>query len=494
MVRFRFGLKTEEGIDIENKVNDLMKDLPQLIVALDSLDDSANYIHIADANYATTYYCPCCKGVVKPRACKKDVDYQVQPHFYHENGGCSEESFVHYICKTWLFEKGSKFKIKKDNYTVRNIETEKTFHTKFGDYRPDIVVETEEGKKFFFEIKYFSKKNEHYIPKWDELETDVVEVDAREFINQKHSNNVPEFKLIYSDGECFIKKYSNADYEDTIAKRKLEWKRQDKLNYKIQWEKLDWFWNVMQKYKNGEVSEEIVFECFKYLDIFDKEICYDLLKRQSCIRSLNSEFRDIINKESVEYWNGHASKMIQNKIYFSDICSIKPRNSIFIYYHYTDINGYEQSNSIRRDNREWIVRPSKLLKIIDEIKNDISLRNEFIINQKYFDELATKAMSDILKLFSFNGCIWYLITKRSDYLEIGIKNAYSAFHSANVRITYNDFIGSNFNFTYENVYKVLIKKITYEMNNIYNYVAKNDGYDSEYRHLFVSKIETKEEM
>ena len=40
------------------------KDLPQLIVGLDSLDDSANYIHIEDVKENINYYCPCCKGLI----------------------------------------------------------------------------------------------------------------------------------------------------------------------------------------------------------------------------------------------------------------------------------------------------------------------------------------------------------------------------------------------------------------------------------------------
>ena len=43
-------------------------DLPQLIVALDSPNEDANYIHIRDAKENTDYYCPCCKGLIKPRA------------------------------------------------------------------------------------------------------------------------------------------------------------------------------------------------------------------------------------------------------------------------------------------------------------------------------------------------------------------------------------------------------------------------------------------
>lgn len=265
-----------------------------MIVGLDSLDDSANYVHIADVKGNIDYYCPCCKGLIKPRAYKKNNDYQVQPHFYHESGGCSEESFVHYICKTWLFEKGCKFKVNNIVYTVLSIETEKTLHTSFGDYRPDIIVNTESGKTFFFEIKYANRKTELYAPKWDELGNDVVEVDAREFINNKHNCSIPEFKLIYCDGECFIKSYSRTDYENTIAKRKLEWKRQDKLNYKIQWERLDWFWQSLFNYKNKTQDINNVIRCFKTLDFTDMDFVISLVKKMSC-QDLYQELIPVIN-------------------------------------------------------------------------------------------------------------------------------------------------------------------------------------------------------
>ena len=271
------------------------KELPQLIVGLDSLDESANYIHIADVKESTNYYCPCCKGLIKPRAYKKDVEYQIQPHFYHETGGCSEESYIHYICKNWLFEKGCKFFVNKTQYEVETIEIEKTLHTSFGDYRPDIIVTTTIDKVFYFEIKTTNRKTELYAPKWDELGNDVVEVDTRYFINQKYKNNIPEFNLIYSNGECFIKSYSRTDYEDTIAKRKLEWKRQDKLNYKIQWERLDWFWIEMQGYANREKTGEDVLKSFDKLDYSDKLWCYYTIRKKSCV-NLRELFKNNINQ------------------------------------------------------------------------------------------------------------------------------------------------------------------------------------------------------
>ncbi len=273
------------------------KDLPQLIVGLDSLGDTANYIHIMDAKEDTSYYCPCCKGLIKPRAYKKEIDYEKQAHFYHdkENNHCNDETFVHYICKNWLFEAGCKFIVNNIEYETDTIEIEKTLHTSFGDYRPDIIVTTTTGKIFYFEIKTTSRKNELYAPTWDELGNDVVEVNTREFINQKYKNNIPDFSLIYSNGECFIKSYTKTNYETVIAKRKLEWKRQDKLNYKIQWEKLDWFWRALVDYHENKISEIQVLEYFNTLEHEDKIWCYFATRKKSCVQ-LSELFKDNINQ------------------------------------------------------------------------------------------------------------------------------------------------------------------------------------------------------
>ena len=313
----------------------ISKDLPQLIVGLDSLDDAANYIHIDDAKEGYTYYCPCCRGIIKPRAYKKEVNYRVQPHFYHESGGCSEESYVHYICKNWLFNHGCKFIVNDTQYEVDKIDVEKTLHTSFGDYRPDIIVTTTIGKVFYFEIKVSNRKSELYAPKWDELGNDVVEVDIKYFINQKYANDIPVFDLIYSDGECFINTYSNKKYEK-ISKRKLEWKRQDKLNYKIQWERLDWFWFALSEYIAGNGTEQDVIAKFTDLDYQDKIWCFYEIKNKSCV-NLKDEFREIIN----QYFFDEVKK-IEDKY---DIGIFDLQASLYVYefdciklYKYLDYN------------------------------------------------------------------------------------------------------------------------------------------------------------
>jgi len=472
-------------------------DLPQLIVALDNKDDTANYVHINDVRDDLIYYCPCCKGVVKPRAYKKENDYQVQPHFYHESGGCSEESFVHYICKTWLFENGSVFIVDGDTFTVSDIETEKTLHTSFGDYRPDVIVETKEGKAFFFEIAYSSKKSVHYIPVWDELDNDVIEINAREFINQKHNNDIPEFKVIYSDGECYIKSYTKNDYDDTIGKRKLEWKRQDKLNYKIQWEKLDWFWNEMQQYKLGNKTINDVFEYFKCLDISDKEVCFDLLKRQQCIKKENQNFRDIINNECKCFWRTKAEKLIGNNMSFNIwYRHINPRKNITVFGEYKNVFGDKTIYKVQSfENREWIIRYSLLNKIIDSVRTKIDINNKVELIKSEYENVINDVMNEITSKFRINGCIWYIEKQDKYNFKLGIKNEYSAYHHSYIYLVSSEDDNwwlkhySDGELNYANIYKTCRSKIEREMRRIHDYVSNKDGIGADYRHMFTNSSE-----
>lgn len=365
---------------------DITKDLPQLIVALDSTNEDANYIHIDDAKENAIYYCPCCKGIVKPRAYKKDIDYQVQSHFYHESGGCNEEIFVHYICKTWLFENGCKFIVNAIEYVVDSIKTETTLHTSFGDYRPDIIVETTVGKIFYFEIKVSNKKTDHYIPKWDELGNDVVEVDARYFINQKYKNNIPVFDLIYSDGECFIKSYTKNDYDTTIAKRKLEWKRQDKLNYKIQWEKLDWFWNKLVDYRTDDSKKDEVLNSFYKMDYKDRVWCYLNIKNKTCV-TLKEEFKENINEAFEEEVKKKLSEYSFNhnfNLCIRHISALIYQIDIFINIAYKDYICRE-SSTIRTRTKMGIIScecfyeiDKSINKLLELHNKDASIIKEFI--------------------------------------------------------------------------------------------------------------------
>ena len=61
--------------------------------------------------------------------------------------------FIHFICKNWLFTEGCNFIVNGTKYEVKKVETEKTLETKFGKYRPDIIVETTTGKIFILKYK-----------------------------------------------------------------------------------------------------------------------------------------------------------------------------------------------------------------------------------------------------------------------------------------------------------------------------------------------------
>lgn len=469
-----------------DELKNVYKDLPQLIVALDSLDDDANYIHIQDAKEGIEYYCPCCKGIVKPRAYKDDKEYQVQAHYYHENGGCNEETFLHYICKTWLFDIGCKFKIEDNIYYVEKIETEKTYETSFGGYRPDITVHTTIGKVFFFEIKYSNKKTEHYIPKWDELGNDVVEVDVRYFINQKFENDIPKFNLIYSNGECFIKTYTRKDYDDLIAKRKLEWKRQDKINYKIMWERLDWFWLRIQDYKLNNCDIENVKKAFCELSDKDKELCFEIIKKMSCIKEYNEYFRSIINYYlKINFTKDYIQNLVDNTVVVNNIEFVeKDRMRINCTYKPNDM---DWNINVSHYSKEWIFRYSEIIKLIAKINDESERYIEHEINSSNFNRTVYPAIKNIENLLT--NTIWYIkytepkevgIYNNYCKIDIGIKNSRSLYDCKTIYIYQGDIK----NIGFVDVENNIIDKLTTSMNEIYQYVEKKDGYGCEYRHMF----------
>lgn len=318
-----------------------------------------------------TYYCPCCKGVIKPRAYKDDIDYKVQPHFYHVSGGCSPETYVHYICKTWLFDIGSKFIVGDTEYCVAHIDTEKTFHTSYGDYRPDMTIESIGEKLFYVEIKSTNKKSRDLVPKWDELGNDVVEIDVREVINQKYRCDTPTFKQIYSDGECFIKSYSHSDYDRLIEPRKKIWKRQEKINYKIQWEHLDWFWNTLSSFLIGDTKSEDVVDAFDAMDIEDKLWCYQNIRGKTCVT-----IKDELAEHIIQYYIEQIQLLSKNQ---DDIQMFIDHVSPLVYVlrfrwncMYLDYELFlEQTQRIHVKNKIITINIQSVKDKISDFKNDV---------------------------------------------------------------------------------------------------------------------------
>ena len=200
---------------------------PELMYALDSKSEYADWKNVYNVSGSDVLYCPICLGRVKLwNGQDPNKTYQKQRCFHHIDGMCSQESRIHFAYKTWLLEKGSKFKVGETIYEVVNSEIEKTLHTKFGDYRPDIVVKTTDNHMFYIEIANSNKKNEDYILKWDELGCDVLELNVNDQLGIVSANTMPVFKLIYSSttGECYIKHYVRQDYDEFVTERKIYWK------------------------------------------------------------------------------------------------------------------------------------------------------------------------------------------------------------------------------------------------------------------------------
>ena len=478
-----------ERVIIEEQSNEFFtKDLPQLIVALDKED---NYIHVRDAKESVEYFCPCCRNSVKPRAFKTEIEYQVQPHFYHVCGSCDEESRVHWIYKNWLFKEGSKFYVGKELYTVGSVEIEKSYDTSFGKYRPDLTVNTECGKVIFFEINFTSAKREDdYFAKWDELNIDVIEVNIKKLMNEDYDCKIPTFSLVYSEGECFKQSYLKRDEYSAIANIKREWKRQEKIDYKIMWEKLDWFWLTVQDFKHSKCGINDVFESFQQINIKDKEVCFDLIKKQSCIKEHNQSFRNIIDDEIIglrSKSNSYLLNLFKLNINGVNIKEVKIE-TVYKKYLSVDIIGEYRNKHISGNSaiysKEWNFRYSNILKCIEKINKKIEENKVEIDTEILFSETIKPTIKLYISEINNKRClIWDIrLIEYSKYMQLGVNIKNRDKNSYFVYLEFNDFKDCK---SSQQIVEVLKLKLFEEMKKVYNEVSKHDGIDSEYRHMFI---------
>ena len=290
---------------------DIFEYLPQLIVAYDGNDEFANLIHVTKANKDINYICPCCGGIVKPRALNS---LKEQSHYYHITGKCTKESQLHFFCKNWLFDKGSKFYINNDLYEVDTIEVEKPYNTPFGKYVPDVTVHTTTGKDIYFEMFFTNRKTgDDYFCKWDYLGNDVIEVNIKEYMFKTDKYSIPSFSYLYHDGVCYSKPYIKRDlYANTIAVIKRELTRQKVLNYKARIEQLDWFW---QEIRNNKPKEELL-ETLSQMEYDDMVSCYEIIKRKQCVLYLKNDVLDLINRKVISDIRNSLDLPHDENIYF----------------------------------------------------------------------------------------------------------------------------------------------------------------------------------
>ena len=298
---------------------DIFEYLPQLIVAYDGNDEFANLIHVKKANKDNNYFCPCCGGNVKPRALDSTKE---QSHYYHVTGKCTKESQLHFFCKNWLFDEGSKFYVDNSLFEVKSIEIEKPFETPFGKYIPDVTVHTTTGIDIYFEMFFTNRKTgDDYFCKWDYLGNDVVEVNIKEYMFKTDTDTIPTFTYLFHDGTCYSEPYIKRDlYANTIARIKHELTRQKVLNYKARIEQLDWFW---QEIRNNKSREEIlnVIDNMEYDDMVS---CYEIIKRKQCVSYLKNDVLDLINQKVISEVRDSLELPHDENIYF-DLEHVKGR-------------------------------------------------------------------------------------------------------------------------------------------------------------------------
>lgn len=290
---------------------DIFKYLPQLVIAYDGTGEFANLIHVKKADKNKDYFCPCCGVAVRPRALNSNKE---QPHYYHKTEKCSKESQIHFFYKNWLFGTGSKFYIDGHLFEASSIDIEKKWHTKFGDYQPDITVYTTSGHTIYFEIFFSNRKTGNdYFCIWDSLGNDVVEVNIKEYMYKTDKNDIPVFTYLYHDGKCYSKTYTKKDlYANTIAKIKQELSRQKILNYKSRIEQLDWFWQII---RNNGTKEEIL-STITLMDYDDMLSCYGIIKKIHCVSYLKNDVLDIINKKVIQDTSHSLNLPYDENIYF----------------------------------------------------------------------------------------------------------------------------------------------------------------------------------
>lgn len=298
---------------------DIFEYLPQLIVAYDGNDEFANLIHVKKSNKDKDYYCPCCGGIVKPRALDSNKE---QSHYYHKTGKCTKESQLHFFCKNWLFEEGSKFYINDKLFEVDSIEIEKNYSTPFGDYKPDITVNTTNNKTIYFEMFFTNRKTgDDYFCKWNALGNDVVEVNIKEYMFKTDTATIPSFTYLYHDGVCYSKIYVKRDlYANTIAKIKRELTRQKVLNYKARIEQLDWFW---QEIRNN--TRESILDVVSKMEYEDMVSCYEIIKRKQCVSYLKEDILNMINQKVISDVRNSLELPTDDKDVYFDLEHIRGR-------------------------------------------------------------------------------------------------------------------------------------------------------------------------
>lgn len=283
--------------------------------AKDSTNKYTTIEQIQDSNRNDTYLCPVCGSMVIPKLGDKNSH-----HFAHvDKSKCNTESLIHWCYKNNFLIAGTKFYIfdKESStykeYVCKEVDIEKTYHTSFGLYRPDVTVRTESGEEIFLEMFYKNKKNtDDYINLWCELNKPVIEIDIKALLHYEE-DYIYRFNPVFYNGICYKHKMSKSkSFQNLLAMKTkvLDLKTCNVNNNAVQIiNNIDWFWNDLLRYKSGDIEiSEIAISLNHVMDCLDTNLSHmveDFLINVRCSKILE-EYR----KYNFKKYNDYIEKSV----------------------------------------------------------------------------------------------------------------------------------------------------------------------------------------
>lgn len=231
-------------------------------------NDKNELIHISSISKEnknnTIYRCPCCNHEMKPRAIGSK---SITSHFYHLPGvePCSLESYLHktakeilynrfknkedkinieinniYICDENCNEQNDLCKIKKEKIINLNeiFNLEPKLETYYNGFKPDILLESSDGKVLFIEICYTHKCEEEKINSG----IPIIEI----YIDDEKKLELLEIKEIFTDSEYEIMQCKFINFKNKYNKNK------EFITNEILKE--------IKQYQDGKINNEFLFE------------------------------------------------------------------------------------------------------------------------------------------------------------------------------------------------------------------------------------------
>lgn len=164
------------------------------------------------------------------------------------------------------------------------------------------------------------------------------------------------------------------------------------MDYKIQWEKLDWFWNALSEYKKDESKKDSVVESFAAMDISDRIWCHQNIKGKSCV-DIKQELAENISQYymqkiyDLQNIDANISISIIRKSPLIYIVYIKHNIPFDQYKHHHYKCHVDSEIKIRMQNKLFVCDTDTIDTLRYSISNLSDLANDYKEQLNYYGEL-----------------------------------------------------------------------------------------------------------